>query len=404
MQTVTRLLMLGFGCLALLPASADVTIKSNFRVKTATPFGAMENSGEVTSMISGNKSRTNTVTESNSAFMNTIGSGGTNYVFTLLDRGVVWTVDPDKGQYTEMFLDQMRSATEEWEKMQAAQANEAQAENPLPVDDDACTLDEENNQMNKTGDKITVAGLKAEHWKIKFSQTCRDPETGKTCRMTWLIDQWMVKKFPGIKEVNRYWDAYAERMGLDEYVDPKSRGVMPSVVTMFDQGWNGALGEAGGVQGFPAKSRVEMLIGGEDCTMDDGQQIASSETFADAAVDVQNAVVDQVAAETTTAIGQETAEAVGGGVGGRIAGSAIGAIGKNVGGLFGGMKKKKKKEQEAQQIKVKTGAVEGDVRLILIEHEIESHSTETIASGVFELDPAWKKRETSGFPMIGSQQ
>jgi hypothetical protein len=373
--------------LATFAACADVTIESRFDVEAAGGLGMFASSGTSTTRISGNKSRSDTQSQSKSKLVKTFTGGNNESVdITRIDLGLLWNLEPEKSRYTETSFEQMRQMLEQG--MQQMQASNAGG-NPLPVSEESCTWDEGKTEVSKPGDKEKIAGIKTERVIVQHTRTCTDAKSGATCSMTWTLDQQLAKKAPGSQEMEDFWRAYADNMGLEELVQQRNQPGMMAMASLFRGGMDETLSEAAEFRGYPMKTTMEMMIGGENCTMADGQQIAASDIFADATTDAQNAAVDQAAAEAGSAIGQGAAEVAGNGVGGRIAGSAVGAFGSKIaGGLFGGMKKKKEAPPpEARD----AGAAAGEVRLFRVTSETTRLSEDSVDPGIFEVPAGWKK-------------
>ena len=377
----------------MLPAAADVTIESRYDMEAAGAMGSMASSGTSISRISGQKSRSDSSMQMKSKLMKTLGVGsGENVSITRLDLGVVQELETEKSRYTETSFEEMR------QMLAQGMPGQQDAQQELPVAEERCVWDEGKTDFDKTGDKQTIAGLKAEHFVIRHTRSCTDQETGSVCTMKWSMDQWMAKKAPGSKEVQRFWADYAEAMGLEDFGAQRGSPGLQAVMSMFREGWEETLAEASSMRGYPVKSVIEMSIGGENCKMADGQQIAASEVFADAASSAQDAAIDQAAAETGSAIGTGVSQAASNTVGGRIAGSAAGAFGQKLaGGLFGGMKKKKKPAPETAG-DAESGQVQGEVMLFRITNETLKISQESIDPALFNIPEGWQKVARPAWP------
>jgi len=385
---------------ASVPALGGVTIESRYDVEAPGPMGVFASSGTTITRVSGPLSRTASVTKSKSQLVKTLSSGSSETTsITRIDLEVVQDLQPKKSQYTETTFEQMRQmmaqGLAELGAMQTEGMGQPAQGQSLPVSDQTCIWDEGETDFEKTGDKENIADLKTERFTIRHARSCTDKETGAVCTLTWSMDQWMAKKAPGGKEVQRFWNDFADAMELEDFGQQRNTPGLQAIIGMFQEGWDETLAEASAMRGYPMKSITEVRIGGENCTMADGQQIASSELFADAATAAQNAAVDQAAAETGNVIAESTATMAGGGVGGRIAGSAVGAFGKQMaGGLFGGMKKDKKKQSAADT----PAAVQGEVLLFRITNETTSIVEGDIDETVFEIPAGWTRIEQPAWP------
>ena len=401
LQGITRAGVVTAMCIAT-QAMADVTIESRYDVDAAGAMGMFASSGTSITRVSGQMARTDSVTRTKSKFIQTLSSGSNETInITRIDLEVIQDLQPEKSQYTETTFEQMRQMlTQGLQSMQTSGMDGEAGGQPLPVSDETCVWDEGETDFDKTGDKEKIADLDAERFTIRHTRSCTDKNTGAVCTMTWSMDQWMAKKAPGGKEIQRFWSDYADAMGLEEFGQQRNTPGLQAIIGMFQEGWDETLAEASAMRGYPVKSVMEMKIGGENCTMADGQQIASSDVFADAATAAQNAAVDQAAAETGNVIAESTATMAGGGVGGRIAGSAVGAFGKQMaGGLFGGMKKKKNQQPVADA----PASVQGEVLLFKITNETTSISQNDLDPTMFEIPAGWTRVERPAWPGVVAQ-
>lgn len=406
MSCPIRLLLITLGAIAAGAAGADVTVESSYDVEAAGPLGMLASSGTVVSRVSGDKARTDSNVQSKSKMVGMFGGGGESADITRLDLGLTRQLNPNNRTYTEATFEEMRQMMAAG--LQQAEAVQQQAatgpQDLMPVTQQNCEWTNAKTEVFRTGETAVLAGLKAERATIRFSQTCSDIQTGKSCDMVWTMDQWLAANVPGSSEMRLFWERYAKALGMEQFVGEQTQGGIGIIVQQFKAGWDSALQEAAKLQGHPIKTVMEMQIGGDQCTMDNGSQIASAEIFADAAASAQNAAVDQAASETGAAVARETSGMFGNSAGGRVAGSAIGAFGKQVSsGVFGRFKKKNQPPatEPAATTTTQSNAT-GHVMLFRVTNETNAIYTNSIDQDLFELQPGWKKVERPAWPPAAS--
>ena len=47
-----------------------------------------------------------------------------------------------------------------------------------------------------------------------MNQSCRDPDTGNTCEIAWVMETWLASKVPAEKEARAFRQAWAEALGI----------------------------------------------------------------------------------------------------------------------------------------------------------------------------------------------
>jgi hypothetical protein len=258
----------------------------------------------------------------------------------------------------------------------------------LPISDDSCQWSEADLSVVKTGDKAKFAGVKAVQHIIRVNQTCTDPETGRSCDVTWTLENWLARRMPGDDEVLDFQKTLAEKLGGDELMG-RAQGMSYGLMTMFKDGWDEILDEADDMKGYPIKTVMQFAMGGESCTMAGGQTIAMDEMWGNAGDAAVNASMGTAASHAGSAIGQEASDALGNSVGGSIAGSAIGAASREViGGMFNKFKKKKK---EPEPTAAELNPSSAPVTIFRVSTEITQINEESVSPGRFEVPAGWKK-------------
>lgn len=363
---------------------ADVTLKQDVTVTAGGAMSMMGSSGTMTTMVSGNRGRTENNVESNSAMIRKFAKNVNTATIVLLDDELMLSLAPEKKQYSEITFEQMRASMEK----SMAEAEKIGEGGVLPVSQDECQWSEPKMKVEKTGEKQKFAGFKAAQTIISVSQTCTVPESDKSCDMVWNMEFWNTKRMPGGKEATAFQKGMASAMGGDDelsVVQAQARGLM----AMFKNGWEELLKESGKMKGYPVKTVMSLEMGGESCTTGTGQPIAMDDIWSAAADASVNSAASSAAGHAGSAAGRQAAESVGNGVGGSIAGSAVGAASREIiGGVFNKFKKKKKKDKPATEM---ANPATGSVKLFEITTVLTSVDENDVPANAFVVPAGWKK-------------
>ncbi len=383
-MTIALLIVLGVCTVQAPLAVADVTLKQNVTVSASGGMSMMGSSGTVTTMVSGDRGRTENHVESNSAMIRKFAKNANTATIVLLDDELMLSLAPEKKQYSEMTFEQLRAQMEK----SMAEVEELGDGGGLPVSEEECQWSPPEMKVDKTGEKQKFAGIKAAQTKISVSQTCTVPDSEKSCDMIWNMEFWNAKRMPGRKEATAFQEGMARAMGGDEalgMVQAQARGL----VAMFKNGWEDVLKESGKMEGYPVKTVMSLEMGGESCTTGSGQPIAMDDVWGQAADAGVNAAASSAAGHAGSAVGTQAAESVGGGVGGSIAGSAIGAASREIiGGAFKKFRKKKKKEEPVAE---PANPASGTVKLFEITTELTGVDQKDIPDNQFIVPAGWEK-------------
>ena len=364
-------------------ANADISYSQYMTVEVSGAMSLYASEGTVLTQIAGDKARIENNVQMKSRLARTFMGNSAAGSIVRLDKGLVWNLDTDKRQYTEQSFAELRAQRQ---KVMDSMEQSGQQGGGLPITSDGCQWSESEVEFERPRGKETVAGLKASKNILKMHQSCRDPGTGNTCELSWIMETWMAKKVPAEKEARAFRQSWAEALGLGESMSGME-GPGAALVAMFSANWEELAAELEQVKGYPLRSLLKMEIGGEQCKTASGQAIAMDEMWGDASTAAYNAALDQTGSATGSAIGTATAESLGGGVGGSIGGAAIGAAtGELIGGLTGMFKKKKPSESRPQ-----TAVGDARVTVFTITSEVTDWSEITIPDERFEAPAGWKK-------------
>jgi hypothetical protein len=214
---------------------SDISYAQRIKVEAAGGMSIFASEGDMLTQISGDKSRTESTMKMKSRLMGAFAGGGNTANIVRLDKALTWNLLPDKKQYSEMTFAALKAQMEEARKaMQKSQANGA----ALPVSAEGCEWTDGNLEVEHPGGTEKVAGIKTKKHIIRMRQSCTDPESGKTCDITWLMETWLAKKVPAEKEARKFREAYATAMGLDGVMG-QVEGPGQGLLAMFANNWDG---------------------------------------------------------------------------------------------------------------------------------------------------------------------
>jgi hypothetical protein len=342
------------GVLVSAAAQADVTMQEQMNLSGAGMMKMANMSGTTTTVISGDRARTESNMQFESGLMRTFarGAGGPHVEIVRLDQDKIYSLDPKKKTYTETTFADMRAKMQQaMEAMQKGQASQAQATSG--VDEEQCEWSEPKSEVKRTGEKALIAGFQAEHVTVSASQSCTDKKTGQVCDFGLALDQWVAPDFQASSEAQAYQRAYAEKLGLGS---ASSRDFAERAQASFGR-YKGLWSELGkrlaslDVKGYPVKSGFSLGVGGPQCQSAQQQQAQG------------NAQQQQP-----------------GGIGG--------ALGGALGGMFG----KKKKDEAAQQQAAPPPTMAGGLMpLMSMGNELVSISRDAVTPATFEVPADYKK-------------
>lgn len=383
-STIALLIVLAV-CIAQAPiAVADVTLKQNVTVTAGGAMSMMGSSGTVTTVISGDRGRTENQVQSNSAMIRKFAKNANTATIVLLDDELMLSLSPEKKQYSEMTFEQLRAQMEK----SMAQAEKLGESGALPVSQEECQWSPPVMNIDKTGEKQKFAGVKASQTIISVSQTCTVPDSDQTCDMIWNMEFWNAKRMPGKDEAMDFQKGMARAMGGDEalgMVQAQARGL----VAMFKNGWEDVLKESGNMEGYPVKTVMSLEMGGESCTTGSGQSIALDDMWSQAADAGVDAAAYSAAGHAGSAVGTQAAESVGNGVGGSIAGSAVGAASREI--ISGAFKKFRKKKKKDKPVVEATDPASGSVKLFEITTVLTEVNKDDVSGNLFVVPAGWEK-------------
>jgi hypothetical protein len=351
LRTITTRALLGCAVAAILSsaAQADVTIQERMTVNGAGMLKMANMSGTTTTIISGQRARTESNLQFESGLLRTFARGlGQSTQIVRLDQDKLYTVNDKKKTYSETTFAEQRAAMQKaMEGMREAQASQQQATSG--VDDTQCEWSEPKSEVKRTGEKATLAGYEAERVVVTATQSCKDKESGQVCDFGLVLDQWVAPGFEASAEAQEYQRAFAEKLGLSAST---SRDFSERAQSMFGryQGlWSEVATKMRDVKGYPVKLSFALGVGGPQC---------------------------QSAQQTQASGGPAPPPSIGGALGGAL------------GGMFG------KKKEAAPAEAATTPPVElpgGLMSLMGMSLELVSVSRDSVDPQSFELPAGYKK-------------
>jgi hypothetical protein len=259
-------------------ASADVTTQQRISIDGIGGLKIANMSGTTTTIISGERSRTETTMQLESKILRMFarGAGGPRVDIVRLDLDKIDHLDVAKKEYTEMTFAQLREQMQQ-AMSQAGSAQRQEEPKPTSIDESQCEWSDPKADVKRTGEKATVAGYDAERLTITASQACKDKQSGQVCEFVLSLDEWLAPKFTASAEAQKYTRAYAQKMGLGTATT--SRDIAERAQSMFGRYkgiWTEVASKTKDMKGYPVKTTFAFAVGGPQCK--NAQQSDSSTT------------------------------------------------------------------------------------------------------------------------------
>jgi len=362
------------------PALADVTLEERVATDGFGPMklGAME--GTTVTAISAERARIDSQLKFKSRLLNAFGGGGDGTAQIIrLDEDRQLELDLGRKQYTETTFQSMRDA------MGAALGNTqgapgetpATAPSGAPIDESQCEWSTPEVNVSRTGARAQLAGFDTQQALIVVSQTCTDRQTRASCDFVYSIDQWLAAEMPGGGDVQAFWQAYAQKLGVNELASSmQARG--QQVFSRYKDGWGEALQGAAQLEGYPLKTTFSMQVGGPECAQTSGGPAGEPGVLPTAGGAAAEAGTQTAASAATSAAAQKAAEEAGGGIAGGIAGSAAGAFG---GSLASGLLNRMRRKDPEPEVPAEAPAPSGNMA------QLFRMTTETVAVRMSAIPP-----------------
>jgi hypothetical protein len=346
-------------------ASADVVIKEKSVSEGLGGFG--NGTTNRTMIVAGDKSRSEDEVAYTGRFKSLAGGGKprTSVAITRVDKEVIWNLDPEKKQYTELTFADMR-------KLMSA----GQAEGEKPKDAEMTfTVD-----VKRTGEKQDVNGFPAEHVIITTVGKPKNPEKGaENSELRMVMDEWLTKSAPGSNEMTAYYKLFAEKMGLDM----ESSGISSMAQRMYGNGMKEMAAKLKDLGGFPVRSTF--TIEGPSGTAEARQQAAAGQEAQQAQAAAGHEKEKEAEATEEKRQNAEDAANIG-------SGGTSGLTGK-IGGFLGrkaARAAQKKADKKAEEMSASGSGAAAGGPLMKVITEVVSISTSAAPAGSFEVPAGYK--------------
>jgi hypothetical protein len=342
-------------------AQADITMTRTMSVEGIGGMALGNLTGTTTTIISGDKSRTDSNMQMQSKVVGFLARNATgpSAEIVLLDQDKLYHVNLNKKEYTETTFEQMRA---QMQKASEQMSSNEQRQQPSAVDQSKCKWLQAKVSVNKTGEKAQFAGFDSERVTITASQPCQDTESGSICEVALILDEWIAPGFAENTEVRKFYSAYAAKLGFDP---SNSDDMAQRAKLMFSQYkgiWSEVASKMQNVKGYPVRSGFTLAVGGAQCKDPNAQQAQAGQA--------QSAQTDD-------------------GPGG-----LAGAVAGKLGGFF--HKNKSDADAPAAQPTPAVTPVavpEGDVALMTVSSQLTSVSTNAASADAFTVPAGFKKQE-----------
>ncbi|MEO7775817.1 MAG: hypothetical protein ABIT36_11880 [Steroidobacteraceae bacterium] len=329
-------------------AQADITVEQRITVVGEGMMSMINMTGKTVQTISGDRSRTDTDLQFQSAMMRMLarGAGGQSVEIVQLGADKIYELNPRKKTYVETSFTERRAKLQEaTAKLQEGQA--AQRKAASGVDESQCEWGPAKSDVRRSGEKALIGGFTAEHVVITASQPCRDRSSGAVCEFGLTLDQWLAPDFKDSAETLEYQTAYAEKLGLTASSSREFSERAQSMFSGYKDIWTQIAAKMKDVKGYPVKAGFGLAIGGPQC-----QQ------------------AQQARAATSNGGGQP----------------GLGALGGALGGLLGG-----RKSQSQPSSTPPVAAQNGMINLMTVSTELVSVNHDAAPASAFEPPANFKK-------------
>lgn len=219
------------------PASADVVVKQ----KTVTEgLGGFGNSTlEQTQIISGDKSRTEDHSTYTGKMKGAAGKPSAAVSITRLDKEVIWHLDPEKKEYTQLTFAEMREMVNK---------GAAEMGKPAKSQDEGLTFTVE---VKKTGVKQDVNGFAAEEVVVTCTGKPVDPKkTEMPSAVVMKMDLWLTK-VANNAEAQAFRRKLGEKMGRE-----LARDADAAAMQMYGNGMKQLRDKMKDLDGFPVRTTL----------------------------------------------------------------------------------------------------------------------------------------------------
>src|SRR5450631_2649340 len=273
-------------------ARADVTIEQ----KTALDVASMIRvHGATTTSITADKKRDDSESHCEGIMSLVCGNLHSGEIVRL-DRGLTWHLEPDKKSYREDVFATPEEMAEMRAKMQARLEKMRScpvSQKQQPIDKSKCEMSPPKIDVQKTEDKISIAGHDAQRTAATLTETCTDKASGDVCDTVIAVDLWLTQdKLPGTADRRDFGQAYAKKLGLDD-ADGAMRGEFAKFLAPYQAQIKQLTDRSSDLKGQPLRTSLRVMMGGQQCSSTakmKSSDSASGETSAGSANNPMNNV------------------------------------------------------------------------------------------------------------------
>ncbi|HLY51377.1 MAG TPA: hypothetical protein VKQ31_00065 [Steroidobacteraceae bacterium] len=370
-------------------ASADVTIQQ----QTTFDLAIVKAHGASTESTTVDKQRRDSELHCEGFFSLMCGNNQSGEIVRL-DKDLSWSLDPQHKTYkeapfptAEQRQEAERKVKELMQKMQQCPAMQQHAAAQGP-DTSKCQMSPPVIDVKATDQHATIAGHDARLTQVALTQSCRNMQTGDECKYSLALDSWLTQdQIPGVEESKAFRTAYLKKLGLDQSSELVQQQ-MKQFLAPYQDSLKQLAAKGSDLKGYPLKSTVRILFGGEQCAAAKQQQSAAGggSAVGSASEAAGDAATSAGASTAGAAAGQAASNATGNSAMGSILGPAASAFGSTLArGLF-----KKKSGPAPAAAPADNGAPAGMVQAASFTVETTSIAVAPVPATQFDIPPGWK--------------
>ena len=369
--------------LALLLAStagADVVVKEKTVSEGLGGFG--NGTSNRTLVVTGDKSRSEDEFTYTGRFKTFAGGGKarTSVAITRIDKEVIWNLEPEKKQYTEMSFAQMREAMRAGLAKADEESRKAQAQAQPEAKDAEMTF---TVDVKRTGAKETINGFATEQVVVTCTGKPKNPEKGGAGEIRMVMDQWLTKGAPGAAEMRAYYKRLADKLGIEAEMS----GINAMARRMYGNGLKELGAKMKDLEGYPIRSTFTI----------EGSPEGAAAQKQDAAAAQEKAKAERAKAKEAEATADRAEDVQDAKDIGSSAASGSGGLKGRLGGFLArkaaraAEKKAEEKAEKQSEEMSSSGAAGGP--LFKVVTEVTSISTSAAPAGSFDIPAGYKLQE-----------
>ena len=311
-----------------------------------------------------------------------------------LDKDLSWSLDPKHKTYKEAPFPTAeqraaaeRKAQELMTKIQQCPAMQQHATTPGP-DTSKCQMSPPVIDVKATDQHTTLAGHDARLTQVALTQSCKSRDSADECQYSISMDAWLTQdQIAGADEAKAFRTAYLKKLGLDPGSEMMQQQ-MKQFLGAYQDSLKQLAAKSSDLKGYPLKSTVRILFGGEHCAAARQQQSAGGgSAVGDASDAAASAATSAGASAAGAAAGQAASNAAGNSAASSVLGPAASAFGSN---LVGSLFKKKSAPAPAAAAPAASGGSANMVQAASFTVETTSIAIGPVPTSQFDIPAGWK--------------